>query len=140
MNKWLVYQTITSRLNARSGFYQSGGATGFRDQLQDSLGMKWIDQKILYNQIIEAAKHQFIEGDVMHWWHNTNQTGIRTKISDDLLWLPYSVLEYIEFTEDISILDEQVEYVTGIDIQDEKEKYDKIPIGCRSWHSSCYAQ
>lgn len=125
MNKWLVYQTITSRLNARSGFYQSGGATGFRDQLQDSLGMKWIDQKILYNQIIEAAKHQFIEGDVLHWWHEMNQTGIRTKISDDTLWIPYSVLEYIEFTGDTSILEKEVEYVTGIDIQDEKEKYDK---------------
>lgn len=125
MNKWLIYQTLTSRLRGKSGFYQSGGALGFRDQLQDALGMKWIDERILYKQILEAAKHQFIEGDVMHWWHNTNQTGIRTKISDDLLWLPYSVLEYIEFTEDISILDEQVEYVTGIDIQDEKEKYDK---------------
>ena len=87
--------------------------------------MKWIDSNLLRYQIIDAAKHQFIEGDVMHWWHNENKTGIRTKISDDLLWLPYSVLEYIEFTEDFEILEEKVEYVEGIDIIDEKEKYDK---------------
>jgi len=126
MNQWLVYQTITSRLNAKSGFYQSGGAIGFRDQLQDTLGMKWINEKILYNQIIEAAKHQFIEGDVLHWWHKTNKSGIRTKISDDLLWLPYSVIEYIEFTGNTSILEKEVEYVTGIQIEDENEKYDKF--------------
>ncbi len=126
MNSWLIYQTITSRLNAKAGFYQSGGATGFRDQLQDAIGMKWIDINILKNQIKEAARHQFYEGDVLHWWHNENNAGIRTKISDDFLWLPYSVLEYIEFTEDMSILDEKIEYVCGIDIEDEKEKYDKF--------------
>ncbi len=126
MNKWLVYQTITSRLNAKTGFYQSGGATGFRDQLQDSIGMKWIDEEILKQQIIEAAKHQFIEGDVMHWWHTKNKSGIRTNISDDLLWLPYSVLEYLKFTEDASILDEKIEYAKGIELEGEKEKYDKF--------------
>ncbi len=126
MNRWLIYQTITSRINAKSGFYQSGGALGFRDQLQDSIGMKWIDEGILKEQIIEAAKHQFIEGDVMHWWHKENKTGIRTKISDDLLWLPYSVLEYIEFTEDWSILEQKVEYSKGIILDGEKEKYDKF--------------
>jgi len=125
MNKWLIYQTITSRLNGKTGFYQSGGATGFRDQLQDSLGMKWIDEKILYDQIIEAAKHQFKEGDVLHWWHASNQTGIRTKMSDDRLWLPYSVLEYIDFTENTKILEEKVAYVTGIEIEDEDDKYGK---------------
>lgn len=125
MNKWLIYQTITSRINARSGFYQSGGAYGFRDQLQDTLGMKWIDINLLRKQIINAAKHQFKEGDVMHWWHEENMRGIRTKISDDLLWLPYSVLEYIEFTDDMSILEEQVEFSEGIDIEDENEKYDR---------------
>lgn len=125
MNKWLIYQTITSRLNGKTGFYQSGGAIGFRDQLQDSLGMKWIDEKILYNQIIESAKHQFKEGDVMHWWHNSNQTGIRTKMSDDRLWLPYSVLEYIDFTENQQILEQKVPYVEGIQINDEEDKYGK---------------
>ena len=126
MNKWLIYQTITSRLFGKTGFYQSGGATGFRDQLQDAIGMKWIDITLLEKQIKEAAKHQFKEGDVLHWWHEENKAGIRTKISDDLLWLPYSVLEYIEFTENIEFLDEQIEYVDGIEIDDEKEKYDKF--------------
>lgn len=125
MNTWLIYQTLTSRLFGRTGFYQSGGATGYRDQLQDSMGMKWIDIELLKKQIIKAAKHQFKEGDVMHWWHEENQSGIRTHISDDLLWLPYSVLEYTEFTEDMSILDEPAEYVTGIELDGEKEKYDK---------------
>ena len=125
MNKWLVYQSIACRINAKAGFYQSGGAIGFRDQLQDALGMKWVDINLLRHQIFQAAKHQFVEGDVMHWWHNENQTGIRTKMSDDLLWLPYSVLEYIEFTEDFSILDEKIEYATGIEIVDENEKYDR---------------
>ena len=125
INKWLVYQTISSRINAKAGFYQSGGAIGFRDQLQDSLGMKWVDINFLKYQIMQAACHQFIEGDVMHWWHNENQTGIRTKMSDDLLWLPYSVLEYIEFTGDYEILNLESVYSCGIEILDEKDKYDK---------------
>ena len=125
LNSWLIYQTISSRINAKTGFYQSGGAIGFRDQLQDTLGMKWIDSNLLHYQIIDAAKHQFKEGDVMHWWHKENQTGIRTKMSDDLLWLPYSVLEYIDFTGNFDILEKKVEYVYGIEILDEKEKYDK---------------
>ena len=126
MNKWLIYQTITSRINGKTGFYQSGGATGFRDQLQDTIGMKWIDLSFLETQIREAARHQFYEGDVLHWWHSQSMAGIRTKMSDDLLWLPYSVLEYIEFTENMDILEEQVEYVCGIDIGDENEKYDRF--------------
>lgn len=125
MNTWLVYQTLTSRMYGKTGFYQSGGATGYRDQLQDSMAMKWIDIGILEKQIKIAAKHQFKEGDVMHWWHEQNQSGIRTKISDDLLWLPYCVLEYIEFTENMDILDEEVEFVYGINLDGEKEKYDR---------------
>ena len=92
MNGWLVYQTITSRIFARTGYYQSGGAYGFRDQLQDALGLKFIDSNFLKNQIILAARHQFIEGDVLHWWHNENKKGVRTKFSDDLLWLVYATL------------------------------------------------
>ena len=126
MNKWLIYQTITSRLNGKTGFYQSGGATGFRDQLQDSLGMKWIDINILKNQIIESSKHQFKEGDVMHWWHTSNKTGIRTQMSDDRLWLPYSVIEYINFTEDYQILEEKTEYAKGITLDGYEEKYGKF--------------
>ena len=95
LNGWSVYQTICSRLWGKTGYYQSGGAIGFRDQLQDTLGMKYIDENLMKKQILLAAAHQFIEGDVLHWWHNETERGIRTKFSDDLLWLPYVVCEYI---------------------------------------------
>ena len=86
LNGWAMYQTISSRLFGRSGYYQSGGAFGFRDQLQDALGTIYLDTNILYNQIIRHSKHQFLEGDVLHWWHEENGRGIRTKFSDDLLY------------------------------------------------------
>lgn len=111
LNGWLIYQTIISRLWAKTGFYQSGGAYGFRDQLQDVLGMKFVDENIMKNQIIKHATHQFEEGDVEHWWHEETKKGIRTRFSDDLLWLPYVTAEYIEFTGNYSILDEKVPYV-----------------------------
>ena len=124
MNGWLVYQTLASRILARTGYYQSGGAFGFRDQLQDCLGIKYIDSSYLKKQIINCARHQFIEGDVLHWWHNDTKKGIRTRFSDDLLWLVYSVLEYINFENDISILEEKVEYLNGEILKDgEDEKY-----------------
>ena len=124
-NGWLGYQTISSRILAKSSFYQSGGAIGFRDQLQDCLGMKWLNIEFLRNQILKCCGHQFIEGDVLHWWHEETKRGIRTKFSDDLLWLPYSVIEYVEFTNDYNILDEAVEYLTGnLLSEDEQEKYD----------------
>ena len=125
INGWLIYQTLSSRLYGKTGFYQSGGAYGFRDQLQDSLGMKFVDSKLLEEQIINCASHQFIEGDVLHWWHNETKRGIRTRFSDDLLWLAYAVLEYIEFTNNKSILETEVEYLTGEELkQNELEKYD----------------
>jgi len=125
LNGWIMYQTITSRLLGRSGFYQSGGAFGFRDQLQDAFGTKFLDTNILYNQIIRHSKHQFIEGDVEHWWHEENNRGIRTKFSDDLLWLPYMVIQYISHTGDYSILDVKTPYLNGADLQgQEKERYD----------------
>ena len=112
-NGWLVYQSIVSRILGKTGFYQSGGAIGYRDQLQDAMNMKYIDPGILKNQILLHAKHQFIEGDVEHWWHNDSLLGIRARYSDDLLWLPYAVITYIEFTGDYSILNENAEYVSG---------------------------
>ncbi len=125
MNGWLAYQTITSRLYARSGYHQSGGAFGFRDQLQDCFGMKYIDSSLLKEQILNCSRHQFIEGDVLHWWHLETKKGIRTKFSDDYLWLVYGVLEYIEFTNSKEILDEQVPYIKGNLLkEDELEKYD----------------
>ena len=126
LNGWIMYQTIESRIKARSGFYQSGGAYGFRDQLQDSLSLKYIEPQMLYEQIIKHSKHQFIEGDVEHWWHDENQRGIRTRFSDDMLWLPYAVIRYIEFTGDYKILDEKTKYLCGENLKDgENEKYDK---------------
>ena len=125
MNGWILYQTISSRLLARSAYYQSGGAFGFRDQLQDALGIRYVDSSYLKNQIIDSARHQFIEGDVLHWWHSDTKRGIRTKFSDDLLWLVYAVLQYVDFENDTSILDEQIEYLKG-DIlkENEDERYD----------------
>ena len=125
LNGWAVYQTICCRLWARSGYYQSGGAYGFRDQLQDTLGISIIDTRFMREQIIRAASHQFIEGDVEHWWHEIVNKGIRTRFSDDLLWLVYVICEYIKNTNDYSILEEQVEYVLGEPLKkDEDERYD----------------
>ena len=102
MDGFLTKQ-LSGRLWAKSGFYQSGGAFGFRDQLQDTLGLKYINTDFMKQQILLASKHQFEEGDVLHWWHEDTQRGIRTRFSDDLLWLPYTVAEYISFTGDWSL-------------------------------------
>ncbi len=130
LNGWAVYQTIVCRLWARSGFYQSGGATGFRDQLQDTLAMKYINPEFMRRQIIKHSKHQFIEGDVLHWWHDETEKGIRTRFSDDLLWLAYTLIEYIEFTNDYTILDIKIQYLEG-DLLPEgiDEKYEKYLSG-----------
>ena len=126
LNGWVVYQTISSRLYARSGYYQSGGAYGFRDQLQDTLGIKYLDTNIMKNQIIKHSKHQFIEGDVEHWWHEESGRGIRTRFSDDLLWLVYLTIEYIKFTGDKSILNIKTPYLEGKLLENNQdERYDK---------------
>lgn len=125
LNGWILYQTISSRIYARSAYYQSGGAFGFRDQLQDALCIKYIDSSFLKKQIINSAEHQFIEGDVLHWWHAETKRGVRTKFSDDLLWLVFAVYEYVEFENSTSILFEEVEYIKGDLLkEDEGEKYD----------------
>ena len=113
LNGWAMYQTLASRMWGRTGFYQSGGAFGFRDQLQDSLSCKYLNPEITKNQIIKHSQHQFIEGDVEHWWHEETRRGIRTRFSDDLLWLPYTVSDYINFTNDYSILDVEISYLSG---------------------------
>ena len=124
MNGWLLYQTLSSRLFGRTGYYQSGGAYGFRDQLQDTIGLRYIDSKYLKEQIINSARHQFLEGDVLHWWHNETKKGVRTKFSDDLLWLVYATIKYIELENDYDILDEKIEYLNGEELkEDETEKY-----------------
>lgn len=123
-----MYQTIQSRLVGKTGFYQSGGAFGFRDQLQDTLGLKYLDPNKMKEQIIKHSKHQFIEGDVQHWWHEQTQRGIRTKFSDDLLWLPYVTTEYIDFTGDQSILEIEIPYLEGETLEENQdERYDHYP-------------
>ena len=126
LNGWIMYQTLESRLLGRTGFYQSGGAFGFRDQLQDTFSSKYLDPNILRNQIIYHSKHQFLEGDVEHWWHEENSRGIRTRFSDDLLWLPYAVIQYISYTGDYSILEVKTPYLQGELLKEnETERYDK---------------
>ena len=122
-NGWVVYQALVSRMYAKSGFYQSGGAIGYRDQLQDAMNMKYLDPNILREQIILHSKHQFIEGDVEHWWHDDSKLGIRARYADDLLWLPYAVANYIEFTGDYSILEEETEYVSGRTLKENEHDY-----------------
>ncbi len=113
VNGWLLYQTISCRINARAGFYQCGGAYGYRDQLQDTLSLLFTDSSILRRQILIACSRQFEEGDVQHWWHPPMGIGVRTKITDDLLWLPYCTAAYIKSTGDTSILKEPVPYIKG---------------------------
>ena len=125
LNGWAMYQTIVSRLIGRTGFYQSGGAYGFRDQLQDGIAAKYVDADITRNQIIKHSQHQFIEGDVEHWWHEETKRGIRTRFSDDLLWLCYVVYEYLNYTGDYSILDIEIPYLKGELLKDGvDERYD----------------
>ena len=125
LNGWALYQTISSRLYGRTGFYQSGGAYGFRDQLQDTLCLKYTNPNKVKEQIIKHSMHQFIEGDVEHWWHEETSRGIRTKFSDDLLWLPFMVEEYIEATGDSEILEIKTPYLQGEVLkEDEEERYD----------------
>ena len=122
-NGWTIYQTMASRKLAKTGFYQSGGAIGYRDQLQDAMNLKYLDSNILKNQIILHAKHQFKEGDVLHWWHNFNNLGIRARYSDDLLWLPYAVVTYIDFTGDFRILNEETEYLEGRTLKENEHDF-----------------
>ena len=95
---------------------------GFRDQLQDALGMKYIDSSFLENQIKNCARHQFIEGDVLHWWHIETKRGIRTRFSDDMLWLVFATIEYVKFKNEYDILDEKVEYLKGNLLQENEEE------------------
>ena len=110
LNRWYLYQVYSSRLFARAGFYQVGGATGFRDQLQDVMSVLYSDPDYARRQILDHAAHQFAEGDVLHWWHESMHLGARTTFSDDYLWLIFVTHQYISVTGDTSILSEQVPF------------------------------
>ena len=127
-NGWLTYQTLSSRIWGRSGFYQSGGAYGFRDQLQDVLSLLHTAPAIARKQILLCASHQFKEGDVQHWWHPPIGRGVRTRISDDFLWLPYVTSKYILHTGDTGILNETVAFIEGRPLNIEEESYFDLPI------------
>ncbi|WP_426284638.1 GH36-type glycosyl hydrolase domain-containing protein [Luteibacter sp. E-22] len=112
-NGWLLYQTIASRMWARSGYYQSGGAIGFRDQLQDSMALQHAAPAMARTQLLVCAAHQFVEGDVMHWWHPPTERGVRTACSDDYLWLPLAASRYVASSGDGAVLHETIEYIEG---------------------------
>jgi cyclic beta-1,2-glucan synthetase len=113
VNRWLPYQALVCRLWARSAFYQSGGAYGFRDQLQDCLLVMHYEPQLARAQLVRAAGRQFEKGDVQHWWHPPSGRGVRTHFSDDRLWLPFVLLAYLERTGDVSLLDEAVSFIAG---------------------------
>ncbi len=125
LNAWLLYQTIACRLWARSAFYQSGGAYGYRDQLQDAMNMLHANPETIRKQILIHCEHQFVEGDVQHWWHpGAGEKGIRTRFSDDLLWLPYATAEYFNHTQDEALLHEITHFLEEEPLREgEDERY-----------------
>jgi len=127
VNGWLMYQVIACRFQARSGYYQSGGAIGFRDQLQDSMAMIHADPAAMRAHLLLCAGHQYAEGDVQHWWHPPMNRGVRTACSDDFLWLVAATSRYVKMTADVGVLDETAGYLEGRPLAQGEESYYDLP-------------
>jgi len=128
VNRWLLYQNVACRMWAKAGFYQAGGATGFRDQLQDAMAMTWAAPQMLPQQILTAAARQFPQGDVQHWWHAPDGAGVRTRFSDDLLWLPFACLHHLQTSGNPALLDAVVPFIEGAAIAPEAEDAYYVPV------------